>query len=53
MIDAFEMPGIGFDVEPCPQSDSAVFGLQFQAAEMIRVRSDHTERLNGKMSRFV
>ena len=53
MIDAFEMPGIGLDVEPCRQSDSAGFGLQFQAAETIRARADHAERLNGKMSRFV
>ena len=52
-IDAFDIPGIGLDAEPCRQSYSAGFGLQFQAAEVIRARVDHAERLDGKMSRFV
>ena len=53
-MDAFEMPGIGLNAEPCRQSDSACFDLQFQAKETIQARADQAERPAKclEMSRF-
>ena len=44
VLDAFEMPGVGLDVDPCRRCHSAGFCLQFEAEDTICARADHAER---------